>query len=97
MTPNDADLPDDVLNGRFVRDLRFEALSLLSNAAAARYSNPVVAEAFMYSALRLKARADEIERLTETYLRLGLEVMFWTLVVESPDEYVQMITGINPQ
>jgi hypothetical protein len=65
-----------VLKGDFVRALRVEALSLLANGAAIRNTNPVVAVAFILSAMRLKARADEIEWLAATYVCLGKEVEF---------------------
>jgi hypothetical protein len=96
VAPDDAASLDEVLKGDFVRALRVEALSLLANGAAIRNTNPVVADAFILSAMRLKARADEIEWLAATYVHLGKEVEFWTRVIESPREYIQMITGINP-
>ena len=93
---DDAVSLDDVLNGTYVRELRITALSWIGKGVTLRHSHPTKADVLIQGAMRLKAQADEIEWLAQRYVRLGQEIEFWTRVVESPQEYVRMITGINP-
>lgn len=53
-----------------------------------RQTNPAEAEKLLVSAYRLEANANEIERLTARYIRLGEEADFWCRFAASADSFV---------